>query len=101
MLFAGGLIGGAILIVAALALFAGGDDNGGNANRSAGPQEFDPNFAPTFTDGPRVEVLPTDVLDYGDVEFNKMVNAVFTVRNVGDEPLVVLGEPQVELIQGC
>ena len=89
-----GLIGGAVLVVAAIALFARGNDNGGE-------KAFDPNFQPTVTGAPAVAVVPNDVIDYGDVKLGSTVNTVFKVRNVGDQPLVVLGEPQVELVQGC
>ena len=88
------LIGGAVLIVAAIALF-------GRGNNGGGQKSFDPNFEPTVTGAPRVEVLPQDVVDYGDVKLGSTINTVFQVRNVGDQPLTVSGEPQVELVQGC
>jgi hypothetical protein len=89
-----GLIGGAVLVVAAIALFARGNNN-------SGEKAFDPNFQPTVTGAPAVAVLPNDVIDYGDVKLGSTVNTVFKVRNMGDQPLIVLGEPQVELVQGC
>jgi hypothetical protein len=89
-----GLIGGAVLVIAAIALLARGNDSGGE-------KTFDPNFQPTVTGAPAVAVLPNDVIDYGDVKLGATVNTVFKVRNMGDQPLVVLGEPQVELVQGC
>jgi hypothetical protein len=91
----GGLVGSAFVIVAALALFSRGNNN------KPGQTVFDPNFEPEVTGAPRVEVLPQDVIDYGDVKLDKTINTVFKVRNVGDEPLIVLGDPQVELIEGC
>ena len=57
-------------------------------------------FTPAYTGGPRVEVAQA-VFDYGDVRFNTPVETVFRVRNVGDEPLEILGEPQVRLVEGC
>jgi hypothetical protein len=89
-----GIAGGVVLIVAAITLLARGNDNGGQ-------KTFDPNFEPTVTGAARVEVLPQDVVDYGDVKLGSTINTVFKVRNVGDQPLMVLGEPQVELVQGC
>jgi hypothetical protein len=88
------LVGGAVLVVAAIALLARGNDNGGQ-------KTFDTNFEPTVTGAPRVEVLPQDTVDYGNVKLGSTINTVFNVRNVGDQPLMVLGEPQVELVQGC
>jgi hypothetical protein len=85
---------GVVLVVAAIALFARG-------NNSGGATTFDPNFQPAVTGAPAVAVLPNDVIDYGDVKLGSTINTVFEVRNVGDQPLVVLGDPQVELVQGC
>jgi hypothetical protein len=88
------IAGGVVLVIAAIALFARGNDSGGE-------KTFDPNFEPTVTGAPAVAVLPQDVIDYGDVKLGSTINTVFKVRNVGDQPLMVLGEPQVELAQGC
>jgi hypothetical protein len=90
----GGLAGGAVLIIAALVLgvFQGDD--------SASPQPFDPNFEPEVTGAPSVAV-DQEVIDYGDVKLGTTVTTVFNVRNVGDEPLQILGEPRVELVEGC
>jgi hypothetical protein len=85
---------GVVLIVAAIALFARGNDN-------AGEKTFDPNFQPAVTGAPAVAVLPNDVIDYDDVKLGTTINTVFKVRNIGDQPLMVSGEPQVELVQGC
>lgn len=41
------------------------------------------------------------LIDYGDVRFEQPVETEVKVRNVGDAPLQVLGEPRVELLQGC
>ncbi|MEZ4670332.1 MAG: hypothetical protein R3E39_20690 [Anaerolineae bacterium] len=53
-------------------------------------------YTPEVTGGPNAEVDQT-VLDYGDVQFEKPVEAVFNIRNTGDSPLQILGEPRVEL----
>jgi hypothetical protein len=49
---------------------------------------------------PRVEVDQTS-LDFGDVRFEMPVEGVFRVSNVGTKPLTIVGEPIVELIEGC
>lgn len=59
-----------------------------------------PGFVPQVTGAPRVAVSE-EVVDYGDVPLNTTIETVFRVRNVGDRPLQILGEPQVELVQGC
>jgi hypothetical protein len=55
---------------------------------------------PKVRGAPRVEVSQ-EVVDYGDVKVNTVVETVFRVHNVGDKPLQILGEPEVEVVQGC
>jgi hypothetical protein len=88
------IAGGVVLVIAVLALVS-------RQNDAPSQKAFDPNFEPTVTGAARVEVLPQDTVDYGDVKLGSTINTVFKVRNVGDQPLIVLGEPQVELMQGC
>jgi hypothetical protein len=58
-------------------------------------------FIPQVLGAPRVAVAQEEV-DFGDVKLDKTVEAVFRVRNVGDEVLRILDdEPSVELIEGC
>lgn len=57
-------------------------------------------FVPQVEGAPKVAVSE-ERIDYGDVKLNSTVETVFQVSNVGDETLFVLGEPQVELLQGC
>ncbi len=83
-----------LLIVAALALASRQSD-------PPGQKVFDPDFEPQVTGAPRLEVLPQDVVDYGEVKLGTTITTVYTVRNVGDSPLVIYGEPQVELVEGC
>jgi len=90
----GGALGSILLIVAALAFTSRGENQPGQT-------VFDPDFEPQVTGGPRVEVVQDEVLDYGKVKLNTVVNTVYTVRNVGDEPLVILGEPRIEVVEGC
>ncbi len=53
-----------------------------------------------YRGGPRLTV-ETDAIDLGPVKFNKMVQAGFRVRNVGDQPLTLAANPQVEVVEGC
>jgi hypothetical protein len=57
-------------------------------------------FEPEVTGEPRAEVDQSSI-DHGLVRFNQPVESVFRVRNVGDQPLTILGEPRVELVEGC
>lgn len=76
-----------LLVVGSFILF--GDDN-----------NIPDNFVPEVTGSPRVAVAQ-EVVDYGDVKLNTTVQTVFEVQNVGDESLSILGEPRVELVEGC
>ena len=57
-------------------------------------------FVPAVTGAPRM-VISQERVDYGDVKLNTPVETVFTIQNTGDQPLRILGEPQVELVEGC
>ncbi|MBZ0304358.1 MAG: DUF1573 domain-containing protein [Anaerolineae bacterium] len=58
-------------------------------------------YVPEVLGGPRI-ALAEDVIDFGDVPVNKPVEAVFRVRNIGDQVLRILDyEPPVELVEGC
>ena len=50
--------------------------------------------------GPRIAFDET-VYDFGKVPFNQKVEHTFTFRNVGNQPLVVVERPDVEVVQGC
>lgn len=91
----GGLIGSAILVVAALSMGLFEDEKASEQQRP-----FDSDFVPEVTGAPRVAV-DQEVVDYGDVKLGTSVTTVFNVRNMGDIPLEILGEPRVELVEGC
>lgn len=43
----------------------------------------------------------SEEINFGDVKFNKMVNASFVVTNTGGQPLKFTKQPYIELIEGC
>ena len=49
---------------------------------------------------PKLVVDQTEI-DEGYVKLNTSVRTSFTIRNEGDGLLRVLGEPQVQLVEGC
>jgi hypothetical protein len=59
-----------------------------------------PAAAPEVSGGPKLKVDQA-VIDEGDVKLDTPVRTTFRLSNVGDQPLTILGEPQVELIEGC
>jgi len=91
------LVVGGLVLAGLVALF--GQPTPGASASSSSPR-FDPDVKPTTTGAPRV-MVPQESLDYGDVKLGSTVEAVFEVRNTGDEPLIILGDPQVEVVQGC
>ena len=51
-------------------------------------------------DAPRL-VVDRTTIDDGNVKFETPIEATFKLSNTGQQPLQILGEPQVELIEGC
>ncbi len=56
--------------------------------------------AAQYKGGPRL-VVDKDLVDFGSVRFEKWVEAKFRLRNVGDQPLQLAVDRQVEAIEGC
>ncbi len=57
-------------------------------------------YIPEVTGRPSAAIDQTE-FDYGDVVNNSWVETTFHVTNVGDEELIILGEPLVEVVEGC
>ena len=56
--------------------------------------------APAVAGTPRLAVDRT-MVDEGYVKFGTPVHETFRLSNAGNQPLQILGEPQVELVEGC
>ncbi len=56
--------------------------------------------AAQYTGGARLAV-DQDLVDFGNVRFEKFVTANFRVRNVGDQPLRLPANPPVQVVEGC
>ncbi|GAB4532975.1 MAG: hypothetical protein Kow0063_14280 [Anaerolineae bacterium] len=56
--------------------------------------------SPQVAGAPRLIVDQT-LVDEGYVQFNVPVRTTYRLSNVGDQPLRILGEPRVELVEGC
>jgi hypothetical protein len=46
-------------------------------------------------------VVDQTTIDEGDVKLGQTIRSAFRLQNAGDQPLQILGEPQVEVIEGC
>jgi hypothetical protein len=57
-------------------------------------------FAAQQTGGPRL-LVDKELIDFGPVQFERIVTARFRLRNVGDQPLRLAVDPRVEAIEGC
>ncbi len=56
--------------------------------------------AAVYQGGPRLAVNK-ELIDFGPVRFDKMVQAHFLLRNVGDQPLQLAANPPLEAVEGC
>jgi hypothetical protein len=56
--------------------------------------------AAEYKGGPRLAV-DRDLVDFGNVRFEKFVTARFRLHNVGDQPLRLAMDPRVEAVEGC
>jgi hypothetical protein len=84
-------LGGLLLAVTLFLIFQVTKD--GLASQATG-------FTPAVIGRPQVAVSQ-DKVDYGDVKLGQTITTVFDVRNTGDQNLVILGAPQVEVVEGC
>jgi cell division septal protein FtsQ len=54
----------------------------------------------TVTGSPNL-IVDRDVIDFGDVQVNKMVRASFELSNTGDQPLSISYPPVASVVEGC
>lgn len=77
-----------LLVVVGLALWWGSASSG-------------PATAPQAGSGAPKLAVDRTTIDDGYVKFGAPVRATFKLSNSGSQPLQLLGEPKVELIEGC
>jgi len=80
-----GLGGLVLLVLAVLALKGSG---------SEAKAAIEVNGAPSLK-------VDKELVDLGDVKYNRLVEATFKVTNVGDQPLRFEEKPYIELVEGC
>jgi hypothetical protein len=93
LLFA--LFGALALIIAGAVVLGRGAASGQASPAPAGGEATVPQAS-----GPRLAV-DRETIDFGPVKMDTPVTAAFKVRNTGNEPLQVLGEPRVRVLEGC
>lgn len=81
-----------LFVAAAIILIAIGLVIAGNANK--------PVYVPEIAGAPHA-IVSTTLIDHGDLQMEEFAESVFEIQNTGDQPLVILDEPRVELVQGC
>ncbi|HSB71771.1 MAG TPA: hypothetical protein VLH58_14010 [Candidatus Methylomirabilis sp.] len=64
------------------------------------PRQSPLSDAAQFRGGARLAV-DKELIDFGTIRFNKMVDARFLLKNVGDQPLKLAVDQRVEAIEGC
>ena len=62
--------------------------------------EAGPGVTPV-TDGAPKLIVDQPIIDEGPVKLNTPVRTAFRLRNAGDQPLHIIDEPIVELVEGC
>jgi hypothetical protein len=62
--------------------------------------QITPPYAPEVMGKPHA-VVSTTLIDHGDLQMEEYAESVFVIRNTGSQSLRILGEPRVELVQGC
>ena len=82
-------VGAVLIVVVGFLAWRGG----ASGAKSAGA-------APQVTGGPTLSV-DRDSIDFGKLPLDIPVKAEFKLKNVGDQPLAIRGEPRVELVKGC
>jgi hypothetical protein len=55
---------------------------------------------PQVVGAPKLAVDQT-VVDEGYLQYNAPVRTTYRLSNVGDQPLKIVGQPMVELVEGC
>ena len=64
------------------------------------PTEGRAGDAPTFRGGARLTV-DKELIDLGAQPYNRVVEARFQLKNIGDHPLQLPPSPPVEVVEGC
>jgi hypothetical protein len=89
--------GAVLLVVAGLMLWWSGSNTKPTEASQPGSKPID---APQTEGKPKL-VVDQALVDDGYVKFDTPVHVSFKLSNPGNQPLQIVGEPKVELIEGC
>ena len=64
------------------------------------PTEGRTGEAPRFRGGARLAV-DKEMIDLGTQPYNRVVEARFQLKNIGDQPLQLPPSPPIEVVEGC
>jgi hypothetical protein len=79
---------------------SGGNTDDSAATLSGRPAGSDTAWtSETYTGGPRLVADQTDI-NYGAVDYNQQVEAIYRLKNIGDE-VVTIDEPDIKTLEGC
>ncbi len=79
-------VGGLALVLLALSAVLG--------SRPPGPAQIE------VTGQPRLKV-DRELIDLGNIQLGRTVDASFVLTNVGDQPLQIAEAPFIEVVEGC
>lgn len=58
-------------------------------------------FVPQIEGSPSIAIISEPTLEHGDLIVNRFITSTFEIQNVGDETLLILGDPFVQVHEGC
>ena len=67
---------------------------------SSGSSAGTPNVTPEVTGAPKLKA-DREQIDLGDQKLGSTVQTAFELTNAGDRPLQIMGDPYVEVLEGC
>lgn len=92
---------GALVLASVLvaAMTTGDDDNSNEQPLAVSTSSSGEWTTESYSGGPRLAVDRTEIA-YGDVAYGQPVEAVYRLKNVGDE-VVTIDEPDIKTLEGC
>ena len=58
-------------------------------------------FVPQVEGAPSIDVVSEPIIEHGNLIVNNFVTSTFEIQNIGDKTLLILGDPWVQVHEGC